>query len=170
MQVELESIRINYAELLFRWGRNLDRIEVVKLFRLATVRHPNAFALSIMQPGNDSHGLGAFFIELRLCRKLILANSDGEELSDVLFRAAAAVVHDVSYLREDSSKCEMLPLSASGESSVVRFLQLCYQQLIPCVLSELIQTCSICFHAGHSACLEKWFDQFDFCPSGCGHS
>ena len=58
VQIELEAIRISYAELLFRWGKTLDRVEVVKLFRMARVRHPNAFALSIMQPGTDSHGLG----------------------------------------------------------------------------------------------------------------
>lgn len=36
--------------------------------------------------------------------------------------------------------------------------------------TDLIQSCSVCFHAGHSSCLTKWFEQFDFCPSGCGHS
>lgn len=70
MQGELEVVRLQYAELLYRWGQNLERVEVLKLCRSAHASHPaGAYAKSLLREASgmgDKAAVGVFSISRTL--------------------------------------------------------------------------------------------------------
>lgn len=66
-QTELELIRLAYAELLYRWKLDHDRIQVLKLCRSGNLnkRGGTQFNRTILLQGNGfggSHGIGQYWI------------------------------------------------------------------------------------------------------------
>lgn len=75
-QLELELLRLAYAELLYRWGLDHDRLQVLKLCRSSSKNHGAygpGFGADLVKTGN---GLGAMAAIGAYQRKHVVADPE----------------------------------------------------------------------------------------------
>ncbi|GAA5886525.1 hypothetical protein JCM6882_001674 [Rhodosporidiobolus microsporus] len=140
--LELELIRLAYAELLFRWGLDLERVHVLKLCRVAA---PAA--------GAAAGGKGD-----KVARGLVRrANGLGEGTA---IETPRSCVHCGTLIQLGETACSKCHRRQRAVMCV-----LCH---LP--VTGLTQSCTTCLHVGHLGCMRTWFDGSDSCPTGCGCS
>lgn len=71
-------------------------------------------------------------------------------------------------------KCATCGKELSSETAT-GWCERCARCVSVCVVCNrpatgLVHWCPLCAHGGHLACTQRWFQQHDDCPAGCGHN
>lgn len=176
-QADLEMIRLAYAELLYRWGMNLERAQVLKLCRSATgdERSRHGLAATLLKEAN---GLG---VETGIGKLKLLRSATGKEQgsTSVCLQRPLAVASAVArYCSRESAPAPdaTADCTVSDASCATNLCKVCTfvslkqvaLSLTIAILPGLTQSCASCRHLGHLDCLASWFSSNDACPTGCG--
>lgn len=173
--LELELVRLAYAELLHRWGFDEERVQVLKLCRGARVSIAkyaySSKRIAVLNGLDEKNGLGSSRFPFEDV-VLELTQSYCPDLSPccgdcgaVLLRGHTACIRCKK--RQKPAACIICHLFIQGLSSLPD-LPSDGTFLIRVSPIGLTSNCSNCGHVGHLDCLEKWYESEADCPTGCG--